>query len=134
LGCRDDDVIDRAATAEQVCDAVVVGHIRWNRDRIQLFRDRIQPRDIARGNDDGGPFRLANSALRAQCRTSHRPPRLSCLQAACAFPQIFLLLCGDDQVGSNCMPMPGLLRPSPGSSQTPAPEGLMSAAISTSIR
>src|SRR5260370_28977640 len=67
-----------------------------------------------------------------------RTQRLSCLQASC-FPFDLEFLGpreanDENQVGSNCVPIPGLLRPSPGSSQTPAPLGLISAAISTSIR
>src|SRR5580700_5431961 len=91
------------------------------------------------------PSRIASSAVERPI--PDEPPTTTTLLPASimTFPKVlFRSLCGDDthaapdgnddQVGSNCVPIPGLLRPRPGSSQTPAPEGLISAAISTSIR
>ena len=53
-------MIDRAATLEQFCDAVVAGDIGGDRDRIQLLGRLVEPLDIARRNDDVGAFALGH--------------------------------------------------------------------------
>jgi hypothetical protein len=37
---------------------LVVGDVGRDRDRVQPLRDRIEPRRVARGNDDVGAFAL----------------------------------------------------------------------------
>ena len=51
-------MVDRTATAEQFGDAVVAGDVGRNRDGVQFGCDRIQPVDIAGGDDDIGAFPL----------------------------------------------------------------------------
>ena len=57
---RDHDMIDRAAGAEQICHAVIAGDIGGDRDRVELFRDRIEALDVARRDDDVGAFALGH--------------------------------------------------------------------------
>src|SRR5882757_6841406 len=83
--------------------------------------------------------RLASSAV-ARPIPEEPPTTTTFLPASITgFPQIGLGVehlhrrPRQDQVGSYRIPIPGLLCPRPGSSQTPAPLGLISAAISTSI-
>ena len=51
-------MIDRPATLEQFCNAVIAGDVSWNRDRIQLLGRLVEPLDIARRKDDFGTFPL----------------------------------------------------------------------------
>ena len=43
---------------EQIGDALVVGDVGRDRDRVQPLRDRVEPGGIARGDDDIGAFAL----------------------------------------------------------------------------
>ena len=49
-------MIDRAAIAEQVGDAPVIGDVDRNCDRIQPFGDRIEPLGVAGGDNDMRPL------------------------------------------------------------------------------
>ncbi len=57
--CRgNDDMIDRTAAAKKFDDAVIAGDIGRDGEGVQPGCDRVQPVDIAGGNDDLGPFPL----------------------------------------------------------------------------
>ena len=55
---RDHDMIDRAATPKQFCDAVIAGDVGRDRDRVQLLGRLVEPLDVAGRNDDVGAFAL----------------------------------------------------------------------------
>ena len=51
-------MIDRAATAEQIGNAVIAGDVGRDSYGVELGRDRIQPLDVSGGDDDIGAFPL----------------------------------------------------------------------------
>ena len=86
-------MIDRAAIAEQVGDAPVIGDVDGNCDRIQPFGDGIEPLGVAGGDNDMRAFRFPASSAVARPMPDEPPTTTTFLPVSAIW---FPLLCCDE--------------------------------------